>query len=310
MPIGFIHKKTKAADSLGLSLGANALAYCVTAKAGPRLLSAGVLPLEGNAALTETLARLTREQSWRGLPCHIALAADDYKLLPAETPTVPDAEINQALLWSLRDVLDTKPEDTVLESFAFASGISRPGKPARHVVTASKQRIRSIVDAVREAGLDLESIDIPELSLRNVIARLPENAPGVGLISQGARGVNVAIYRSGELYVTRQLAGIGNLDDALHSPTMPRLAEQLGLELLRTLDYYDSQLRQRPPAAVYLQPLHGEIRPLLDNLSATVNLPIKALQFANVLPGGERVSSELQAGCLGALGAALREDAA
>jgi len=310
MPIWFKNKKTKATERLGLSLSANALACCVVAKAEPRLLSTGVYTLESNAALTETLARLTREQGWRGLPCHISLAADDYKLLPAETPAVPEAEINQALLWSLREVLDTKPEDTVLESFAFASGISRPGKPARHVVTASKQRIRGIVEAVREAGLDLESIDIPELSLRNVTSRLPENGQGIGLISQSARGVSVTIYRAGELYVTRQLAGISNFDDATHPLTMPRLAEQLGLELLRTLDYYDSQLHQRPPAAIYLQPLHGEIRPLLDNLGTTINLPIKLLQFVDVLPGGERVTGELQSRCLSALGAALREDVA
>lgn len=310
MPFWFSPRKAPPPECVGLSLHADGFSCCVVDRSANRLVSTHAQPFASDTAFAETLLHFVREQGLKGHTCQVSLGPDDYKLLSAEAPAVPEAEINQALLWGLRDVIDGKPEDTVLTSFASASGIHRSGKPIRQVVTARKVRIRAIVDAVLSAGLELAAIEIPELSQRNVIALLQEDAIGVGLVSQNANGVSLAIYRGGELYVTRHLVGIANLADAGHPLTAPRLAEQLGLELLRTLDYYDSQLRQRLPAAIFLQPLEIETRPLLDGLSATVNLPVKQLRFADALSGGENVSNELQERCFSALGAALRSEAA
>ncbi len=310
MPAWFSPRYVPPPDCIGLSLYAGGFGCCVVDRAASKLVSAHHQAIAGDSELGETLLHWVRENSLKGRTCYVSLGPDDYKLLPAETPAVPETEINQALLWGLREVIDSKPEDTALDSFASASGIHRSGTPIRQVVTARKSRIRSIADAVLGAGLELAAIEIPELSQRNVIALLQEDAIGVGLVSQSARGVSLALYRGGELYVTRHLAGIANLSDAGHPLTAPRLAEQLGLELLRTLDYYDSQLRQRPPAAILLQPLQIETRPLLDSLSATVNLPVKQLRFADVLAGGENIAAEIQEFCFTALGAALRNEAA
>ena len=306
MPSWFSLRKAPPSDCVGLSLYAGGFACCVVDRAANKLVSANVQALTSDAGLADALLHWVREHDLKGRTCYLSLGPDDYKLLPAEAPAVPEAEINQALLWGLRDVIDGKPEDIVLDSFASASGIQRPDKPIRQVVTARKARIQAIVDAVLGAGLELAAIEVPELSQRNVIAQLQEDAIGVGLVSQSARGVSLAIYRGGELYVARQLAGIANLGDAGHPLTAPRLAEQLGLELLRTLDYYDSQLHQRPPAAIMLQPLQTETRPLLDGLSTTINLPVKQLRFADAITGGDAVSDEIQERCFNALGAALR----
>lgn len=309
MPFRFRSRKIAAPDCIGLSLSVDGFATCIVDRVNHKVLSAHFQEVRDHVAFADALAQWVRDSGLKGRRCYVSLGIEDYKLLPTETPAVPDAEINQALLWGLRDVIDTKPEDTALDSFATASGINRSGKPIRQVVTARKTRIRGIVDAVLGAGLALKAIEIPELSQRNAIARLKEDAIGVGLISQNSRGVSLTIYRGGELYVTRHLAGIANLNDASHPLTAPRLAEQLGLELLRTLDYYDSQLRQRPPAAIFLQPLQIETRPLLDGLSATVNLPVKQLCFADAIAGSDQLSIETQERCFVALGAALRSEA-
>ncbi len=310
MPLWFASRKTPPSDCVGLSLYATGFACCVVDRATSRLVSAHFQQTPHESAFAEALQQWVREQGLKGRRCYVSLGPDDYKLLQAEAPAVPDAEINQALLWGLRDVIDSKPEDTVIDSFPSATGIHRPGKSIRQVVTARKARIRAIVDAVLGAGLELAAIEIPELSQRNAIARLEADAIGVGLVSQNARGVSVTIYRSGELYVTRQLAGITGLADAGHPLTAPRLVEQLGLELLRTLDYYDSQLRQRPPAVIALQPLQTETRPLLDGLSTTINVPAKQLRFDDFVSDGDQLSPEIPERCFIALGAALRRDEA
>ncbi|MFT3928980.1 MAG: hypothetical protein QM709_01680 [Spongiibacteraceae bacterium] len=308
MALWFNSHKSTSTERIGLSLYAGGFAACVVDSAANKIVSTHFQAISNESGLADSLLQWARDHNLKGRICYVSLGPDDYKLVSTESPAVPEAEINQALLWGLRDVIDSKPEDTAIDSFPSATGIHRSGKTIRQAVTARKARIRLIVDAVLGAGLELGAIEIPELSQRNVIKQLEEDAIGVGLVSQNSRGVSVAMYRGGELYVTRQLAGISSLADAGHPLTAPRLIEQLGLELLRTLDYYDSQLRQRPPAAIFLQPLQTETRPLLDGLSATINLPARQLQFASIVKGAENLSSETFERCFIALGAALRRD--
>ncbi len=265
-------------------------------------------PLADGESWTHALAGMVSAHKLKGLTCRVVLSGEDYKLLTAEAPAVPDAEIDQALLWNLRSVLEAPPQEIVVQSFPFAAGLNRPGPGMRHVITARKNRIQALVKGIQDAGLSLSSIDIPELALRNIASRLPENAVGLGLVSQSTRHVVITMYRADELYVTRQLAGITSLDGASQAQTVQRLIEQLGLDLLRTLDYYDSQLQQRPPAAIYLQPLPGNTSALLGGLSDTLRLPVRQLRLEDVLPGGESLTPEVQAACLSALGGALRRE--
>lgn len=298
-------RKGSTQEAIGLALGGARLSLCRIDARG-QLRWAGSFPLEPTDDWARVLADGVREQNLRGLPCHVVLGGDDYKLLPVEAPDVPAAEIDQALLWSLRDMLDAPPPEMVVQSFPLASGIGRPGRQMRHAVAARRRRIQAVVDGVLGAGLELRSIDIPELALRNLASRLPEDAQGVCMVSRTGRAVTITLYRDGELYLARQLAGSANLDDALHPLTAPRLADQLGLDLLRTLDYFDSQLQQRPPAAVCLQPLPGDASMLLQALSETLRLPVRQLRFDELVKSDVPLGAEVQADCLLALGGALR----
>ena len=298
--------KSRAIQSaLGVALSPSKLAICHLG-GGDTLRAAWSYALTPTDNWALVLADAVREHDLKGLLCHIVLSGDDYKLSPVEAPEVPPAEVDQALLWSLRDMLDAPPQDMTVQSFPFAASLTRPGRNMRYAVAARKSRIQSVVTGVLEAGLDLQSIDIPELALRNLAARLGENTPGVCIVSKGVRNVSIAMYREGELYLARQLAGAANLDDAGHPLTAPRLADQLGLDLLRTLDYYDSQLQQRPPGAIYLQPLIGDTSTLLQALSETVRVPVRQLGFSDVVKLSTPLAAEVQTDCVLALGAALR----
>ncbi|MBI2380318.1 MAG: PilN domain-containing protein [Gammaproteobacteria bacterium] len=269
----------------------------------PRVLAFESLP--AGAGLAEALAERVRQRGWKNLPAVLVLSGQDYKLLPAEVPDVPEAERSQALLWGLRDLLDRPPEDTILDSFPFAQGLERPGKRMCYAVAAAKARLAELVALVGEAGLRLEAIDIPELALRNLLRRLPEDAQGLGLVASGSRGACIAIVREGELYLNRQLAGVAELSGACHPLTAPALADQLSLEILRTLDYYDSQLNQRPLAALYLPPLPGDSTVFQELLGANLPLVVARMEPGAICELEPGLQPDWGPGGLRALGGAL-----
>jgi MSHA biogenesis protein MshI len=295
-------------ETVGLCVAKDRLTICRVDSETSKLLGASVRPFAESEPWAQVLGGMVTTLKLKGMDCRIVLSGEDYKLLPAEAPPVPEAEIDNALRWNLRGVLEASPQEMVVQSFPFPSGLNRPGPVMRHVVAARKSRIEALVDGVREAGLSLSAIDIPELALRNIASRLPENEIGLGLVSQGSRHVVITIYRADELYVTRQLAGISSLDGLYQAETAQRLLDQLKLDLLRTLDYYDSQMQQRPPAAIYLQPLPGDAGAVLAELSDAVRLPVRKLSFEDVMPGGESTTPDVQAACLSAFGGALRRE--
>jgi MSHA biogenesis protein MshI len=296
-------------EIVGLCIAKDRLTICRVDSGASKLIGASARPFAEGEPWVQVLGSMVTTLKLKGMDCRIVLSGEDYKLLPAEVPPVPESEIDNALRWNLRGVLEASPQEMVVQSFPFPSGLNRAGPAMRHVVAARKSRIEALVNGVQEAGLSLSAIDIPELALRNIASRLPENEIGVALVSQGSRHVVITIYRAGELYVTRQLAGIASLDGLDQAETAQRLVEQLKLDLLRTLDYYDSQMQQRPPAAIYLQPMAVDAGALLAELSDAVRVPVRKLRFEDVLLSGEPVMSDVQAACLSALGGALRKEA-
>jgi MSHA biogenesis protein MshI len=112
------------------------------------------------------------------------------------------------------------------------------------------------------------------------------------------------IIRDGNLYLSRQFSlayNAGLLDD------LP--GDALVLELQRSLDYFERQLRQSPPSHVFLcgeNVTPDKLTPAIRNgLAVTIDL----LELGSGIQIADEIAEHNLSLCLLALGAALREDA-
>jgi MSHA biogenesis protein MshI len=87
-------------------------------------------------------------------------------------------------------------------------------------------------------------IDIPELSLRNLAARLPEAAAGLILLWLARSCAQLLVIKGDTLYVARGLRYAGEGPDV----------EAIALELQRSLDYFESYYEQAPIAHLLVAP--------------------------------------------------------
>ncbi|MCR6653925.1 MAG: pilus assembly protein PilM [Cellvibrionaceae bacterium] len=237
--------------------------------------------------------------------CHVVLGADAYQILLVEPPDVPQEEIRAAIRWRLKDLISIPVDQAAVDVFALPADGIRANKKMVYVVVCESKKIRAIVDMVDEAGLKLESIDINELALRNLMLPLlpPELAErGVALARIRSGAASVYIYRAGNLYLGRSfsLNYNGGLLDSLPE-------ESLALELQRSLDYYERQMGQAPPAVIYVCGEHvsedkiGEV--LKTSLAPRVQWlnPALAMQI-----DAADLDEALVQRCVAATGAALR----
>ena len=233
----------------------------------PQLLAAGC----GEAGLAMPQARD------RG-NTHILLPVGDYQLLMVEAPEVPPDELRAAVRWRIRDLIDFHIDDAVLDVFDVPPSGARRVQESLYVVVAHNARVRERLDPFEQAGIDIDVIDIPELAMRNLAARLPADTDGVALLFFAADYGLMTLTRAGMLYLARSL-DFGHQQIARD----PALEERLALELQRSLDYYDRHFLQAPVSRIALCPLPGEIRELGARLAELTGLAVENLAPAALL---------------------------
>ena len=271
-----------------------------------RLLAMDYLQYEKNISNAQLLKNWVADRRLTNAVCHIVLGADTYQILLVEPPDVPDEELRGAIRWRLKDLLNIPVEQAALEVFALPNDGSRGNKKMVYVVACESKKIRAIIDMVGEAGLTLDSIDINELALRNLVLRLlpPEQAErGVALARIRSGVGSVYIYRTGNLYLGRSfsLNYNGGLLDALPE-------ESLALELQRSLDYYERQMGQAPPAVIYVCGEHVSEDKIGAVLKASLAPKVQWLNPAlAVQVTQDDADDQVSQQCVAAIGAALRQ---
>lgn len=220
-----------------------------------------------------------------------------------EAPEVPPAELKAAVRWRIRDLIDFHIDDAVLDVFDAPPSGARGVQESLYVVVSRTSTVKSVIEPFEAAGLELGIIDIPELAMRNIAARLDADKEGVALIYFGADQVLVTLTRDATLYLARSMDfGYQQLQES------PELADRLALELQRSMDYYDRHFQQAPISAVALCPMPVALPDLVTRLGDQIGLPVQSIDLADIIEIGDAVETGQLAECVLAIGAALRTE--
>ena len=281
-----------------------ALARVREQKSGrPLLESCGFYPLLPDQDIATNLQQVVQNQALGKAPCSTVLGISDYQLMMVEAPEVPQAELRAAIRWRIRDLIDFHIDDAVLDVFDAPPSGARGIQDHLYVVVSRAAAVRQRIDMLENAGAALEVIDIPELALRNIAARLEQDKAGVALLYfEAERGV-ITLTRDATLYLARSL-DIG-YRDLIESPA---LVERLALELQRSMDYYDRHFQQAPVSSIVLCPLPQPARPLAEQLEQQTGIPVHVLRLQDIVEIRNPLPEDQKAECLLAIGAALRSD--
>jgi hypothetical protein len=168
----------------------------------------------------------------RGL---LVLRSEERFLLTLDKPEVPEAELNLALRWPMGEALGTEPEQLL----TMAVPLPRVNEAVRAQVLGVATRLdtaQAQLASLREAGIDLRSIDIIDSALRGMALlqeTLPASTVAVCLVGNN---MSIGLIQQGQICALRSVPlpereGHADAD----------LAEQLALNTRRTFDHYERQ---------------------------------------------------------------------
>jgi MSHA biogenesis protein MshI len=263
------------------------------------IIRSAFFSVDGQEAQVEALKEWVRSNSLQKTPCVCLVAGDDCDIYQIERPEVDDAEMNSAVTWKIKDLINYDVSHAVVDSYPVPVSSKNNQKQVR-VVAAREKIIGSYVDSVKSTALQLKALDVHELVPSNLQVVQHGSKSSMALLTLSAGTGLLSVYHDTDLYVSRDfMIGIEQLETA--SAEDESVFDALLLELQRSLDYFESfygigavtnlriypQLKVTEKMAMYLQNL--------------TNFDIEFIDLA-----GDDDSPGLEAHCFHAYCAALR----
>jgi len=233
-----------------------------------------------SARREQELSAAVQQNGWAEARATLVLPLDQYQVFQLERPEgLEESELGDALKWKLKDFLDFSPSDAVSDVFPFPEDASRGRGELVNVVAARKSLLRELIALVDACGLELVTIDIAELALSHLVARLDENQRGAALVQMLGRYGQLVVGKGNMLYLSRRLDV--SIDDLHDASQQENAVQSLALEMQRSLDYYESQLGQVPPSKIRFVTRDTSL-PLPSMLGSYLASGVEALEWSDL----------------------------
>ncbi|SDI39343.1 MSHA biogenesis protein MshI [Ferrimonas sediminum] len=177
----------------------------------------------------------------------LLLSSDLYEVITVDRPNVDAAELRAALTWSVKDLSGIPLEHQHLDFFELK--VQPAGPKKLQVVVADKRKLAPLVTALQKQKVRIELITIEEIALTNLMPK--DERPQLMLCQQQDNQLNLVVSVGGEFVLKRPISGVQFVEgqDDVGRQTQ---FDFLTLELQRSLDYLDRQLRLSAPSSINL----------------------------------------------------------
>ncbi len=307
--LGLLKKTAAAKGRVGISIGRDQIAVAIIRRDGgaAALERCDVVPFDPKAG-ADAAALALRSVDLPRMAISVVLRPEDYQLALVEAPDVPPAELRAAMRWRLKDAIDFRVEDAVIDVFDVPTQHRAAQGRMMYAVAARRGAIERYATALA-GNPSFDVIDVPELCLRNLAALLPAAASGVALLHLGEVAATIVLVRGSTFYFARQMDLQATLRIASGSALSDRVdAGSVVLELQRSLDYYERHFDQPPITRIAVSPPGSRAASLAEDLARETGLEVTTLDLGALLDCATELDAAVQAQCLLAVGAALREE--
>ena len=267
----------KSTESIGVALRQQSISYF--SKRGNKN-KCEVVENKGNL-IAGALKDLVNSRNFSG-QCELVLANAQSQIVQVDKPNVPVAEMNAALKWQVKDLVTISPENMVLDYF---DGPTLTGGHEKvNVVCVPKSDLLELVKILSNDNLTVNSITTEEFAFASL---LPIQQDAVLLVCQQPNEeINLLIVKNGQLFFSRRLRGFAQIASKTQDDLMMGIIDTLSLEIQRSTDYFERQLKQAPIKTIeILLPVEQEAflaRKLAENTNVEVKLFAMATSQENL----------------------------
>jgi len=242
-------------------------------------------------------------ESWkvRGASCAVVLPSSEYRLLLLETPNVPQGEIERAVRWLIKDLIDYPLKEVAIEVFPAPTRLGQA--PKLYVAVTRLKLIQDISSVIENMGLHLSCVDITDLAICRLLSAISNKQEGVAFLVLDADKPRIIVMRNNVLYLERNLNA--------NPITVEEIKKQehlsdLILEIQRSLDFYQSQFGQAAPTRLLLG-AEFSLRGFKEELAEGLTVKVEVLQLQKIIEINQGVSLDIAGDYMAPIGTGIKE---
>ncbi|WP_404401311.1 Type II secretory pathway component [Idiomarina seosinensis] len=188
-------------------------------------------------------------------PTELLLGIGHYQAIAVDRPDLPEQDIAPGLAFQLGELVELQPEDMVTDYYELPYQPS--GQDKIIAIVANKNELSEWIQAAMKLDWDVTKISIVELQLKKLHDAADRARLYVYPLDNG--GYLAQIYQQGQLCFSRALRGLKSISDYSKDEIEVGALEPMATELQRSMDYFESQLRQPPVKNVCLAIKHPQM---------------------------------------------------
>lgn len=254
--------------SIGIAFSAESVLLCVLQQNGDDIEWVQDTSFS-HSNWRDQLVSYVQQHKLTNTDCYVTLTSHWYQLLQADQPKVKEDEIYPSLAWPLKELLPPNT-DYVYDYMTPPAQVA--GQSKLNVVAIPRKDIISIANGIYDAQIKLCNISIEETA---TIELTPPTSDAVmSLVQEHGEEIVLNIVKNGEMYFTRRLKGFENLGSFSEQELSMGITESLCVQIQRSMDYFESQLRQSPVRKVLLKLDTNLTETLASQIQENMNLPV------------------------------------
>jgi type IV pilus assembly protein PilM len=271
--------------------------------------------LMNSAAIVQAIQDLVAEQKVKAREVAIGVRGHSVIIKKISLPRMSQEELDESIQWEAEQYIPFDVKDVNIDTQILTPEGDAAGQMDVLLVAAKKDMINDYTSVCAEAGLQATVVDVDAFAVQNAYEANYEVDPSqtVVLINVGAAVSNINIIARGITTFTRDISLGGNAfteeiqkqlnisydeaealkvggqgeSDAVVPQEVERViqgvADQMGGEIQRSLDFYSSTAADSRIARVYLSGGTARIPALFKVIEARAGVPVEILNpFKNV----------------------------
>lgn len=280
----FSSKSSKPNVTVGVSVCASELhIVAIERSEGAITLNAvSSIPFEESQPLKQQLSAALAPYTKLTCNVSIVLSQEMYHLVQVDKPDMAEEDITTALPWTLGELVPYESNNMVVDYVDYPVK-SRTGGQKIDVFVAEKTSLAAVASSMAKMKDKL----LTHIHTKEVLATemVPDDDYARLLIIQEPDSEPfLMIVRSQAIWLARRLRGFVNKVD--EQTDLAQLSDTLGLEIQRSMDFYESQLKQ-PPLKEILFKTQFDCMPVIERLKpfqpAAMNVFTPQLELADIV---------------------------
>ncbi|RUO41839.1 hypothetical protein CWE22_06710 [Pseudidiomarina aestuarii] len=206
----------------------------------------------------------------------VVLEPSLYQSVAADRPNLQEeSEIAAALKYSLRDLVSLNAADIIADYYELP--IQLPNQSKINAIVADRQLLQPLVEVALDLSSDFVGIFPAELALAALIDTASE--PVVIAYQSGQEPALLQVSRESTLQVNRVVRPLEKLSELSFDEIKLGGLQPLSVEIQRSADYFERQLRQRPIKKAVLAAALPNLAEVTQQLSDDLGLTVEVCSY-------------------------------